>query len=112
MAKVRKKKSLQEAIEGTKKPYSPADFTQNVNPMLGSLAGLNAGMQPEGMKQQIDSIEMKKQTAPTPAPMPKAKVKVKPEKQKDPPGTFRNVDNELVVGDMRRFLEWQKSQKK
>ena len=44
--------------------------------------------------------------------MPKAKVKVKPKKQKDPPGTFRNADNELVVGDMRRFLEWQKSQKK
>jgi hypothetical protein len=43
------------------------------------------GMKPEGMKQQMDSIEMKNQGAPTPAPMPVEKnkpTKVKVKKNK------------------------------
>lgn len=104
MAKVRKKKTLQETIEGTKKPFVPGITPSTVNPMLGSLAGLNAGMQPtgmepEGMKQQMDSIEMKNQGAPTSAPMPAKKVRKKKDNSKlgeqEPlsPQTWANIGN-------------------
>lgn len=104
MAKVRKKKTLQETIEETQKPFSPGISRSMVNPMLGSLSGLNAGMEPEGMKQQMDTMEMRNQGAPsaTPAPMPAKKVRKKKSKSDEnigeqqplSPQTWVNIGNQ------------------
>jgi hypothetical protein len=129
MAKVKRKKTLQETVDMTKQPYQSGVSRSMINPMLGNvattmpaqvggLAGQNipaqvGSLSDLGMKNQMESIEMSKEAgAPTqpmtpskPSKPSKSAKKVKV-KRKDPPGTFRNVDNELVVGDMKKFMEW------
>jgi hypothetical protein len=106
MAKVKRKKNLQEMVQDTKQSYQSGISRSMVNPMLGQvattmpaqtgglagqnipaqvggLAGMGAGgMQPEGMLQQTDAMEMQRQSGMGAAPMMQPK-KVKVKKKKD-----------------------------
>lgn len=133
MAKVRKRKSLQQTVEETKRPFVPGITRSAIDPMLGGLAGLNAGMQPANMSQQMDVTEMRNQgapaAAPVPVPRPAKKVKVKKKKmraitQKEAeefaetnpmsPQTWANIGNNPsdYPDYLARFKESQKMRKK
>jgi hypothetical protein len=124
MAKVKRKKQVTARTEPMGVPLPTArtgmigaqipTAMMGPNPQLttttpaqtGSLTGLRAGdmtqTPPEGMKQQIESREMRMQGVPAakPAPMPKAKVKRKKSEAKaaipsEPlsPQTWANIGN-------------------
>jgi hypothetical protein len=131
MATVKRKKTLQQTVDMTKQPYQSGIRNSMVDPMLGNVATTMpaqvgslsgqittpaqvGGLSDMGMKNQMESIEMGKESGVATQPMmpskpakPSKKVKIKSKKQQDPPGTFRNADGNLVVGDMKKFTEWQ-----
>lgn len=86
-------------------PVPSADLMGAQPVPSANLMGSQPVPKADGLSQQIDAMEMTKPVS-TAAPMPKPKAKVKTKKQKDPPGTFRNADGELVIGDMKTLQAW------
>lgn len=76
---------------------------------VGSTIAANVG----SLSQQVDAAEQSKMVDNMRKKAKKKPVaKVEQQMQVDPPGTFRNVDNQLVIGDMKKFRKAQVKRKK
>lgn len=79
---------------------------------VGSTIAANVG----SLSQQIDKdeqfkmVESMRSKAKKKKPLPAKRAEA--QMQVDPPGTFRNVDNQLVIGDMKKFRKAQVKSKK
>jgi hypothetical protein len=134
MAKVKRKKNLQSAIDQTKRVYSPGIQRSMVDPMLGQVSttmpaqvgGLSgvtttdpqlgglAGMNEGGMKNQIDIMEMGKQSqgaGAAPMMQPK-KVKVKKKNKLMDWPEYKKMNTSANFQDYATYLETAEKSKK
>lgn len=94
------------------KGYSVTSTDIGSNPqMSANMGGIAANV--GSLSQQVDAAEqskmvdnMRKKAKKKPA------AKVEQQMQVDPPGTFRNAENQLVIGDMKKFRKAQVKRKK